>query len=359
MRIGVLGGGQLGRMLGLAGRPLGFTFTFLDPADECPAAIAGDVIRAPFDDPAALDRLAETSDVITWEFENVPEPSAMRLAESRAVHPPSRALGVSQNRLLEKQSFARLGIPVVRHAAAKDEAGTRRALETIGLPAVIKTQRMGYDGRGQRVVRAVADVAPAIAALGDAPLIVEAFVPFRRELSVIAVRSRRAEIACYPIVENHHADGILRRSLAPAPDLAPALAAAAERYARAVLEDLDYVGVLAIELFETDGGLLANEMAPRVHNSGHWSIEGAETSQFENHLRAISGLPLGATAARGVSAMVNLIGTMPDLALLLAAPGAHVHLYGKTPRPGRKLGHVTLRADDRTALARALEALPV
>jgi 5-(carboxyamino)imidazole ribonucleotide synthase len=359
VRIGVLGGGQLGRMLGLAGRPLGLTFTFLDPAAECPAAVAGDVIRAPFDDEQALRALADASDVITWEFENVPEASARALAERRPVYPPPPALGVSQDRLFEKQCFARLGIPAARNAAVRGEAETRRALDELGLPAVLKTRRMGYDGRGQRVLRAAADVAPAVAALGDVPLILEAMVPFRRELSVIAARGREGAIACYPLIENHHQDGILRLSLAPAPDLAPALREKAEGCARAVLEDLDYVGVLAIELFEVAGELLANEMAPRVHNSGHWTIEGAETSQFENHLRAIAGWPLGATAPRGVSAMVNLIGTPPEIRPVLEVAGAHLHLYGKSPRTGRKLGHVTLRADDRASLARGLDTLGV
>jgi 5-(carboxyamino)imidazole ribonucleotide synthase len=283
----------------------------------------------------------------------------MRLAETRAVCPPPRALGVSQDRRFEKQCFARLGIPTAQNAAVRGEAEVRHALDAIGLPAVLKTRRLGYDGRGQRVLRAALDVSPAVAALGDVPLLLEAMVPFRRELSVIAARSRAGEIACYPLIENHHADGILRLSLAPAPGVTAALSERAERYARAVLEDLDYAGVLAIELFEAGGELLANEMAPRVHNSGHWTIEGAETSQFENHLRAIAGLPLGATAPRGVSAMVNLIGTLPDTAPVLKVPGAHLHLYGKSPRAGRKLGHITLRADDRAALDRGLEALGV
>ena len=262
------------------------------------------------------------------------------------------------------------------------------ALAAIGLPAVLKTRRLGYDGKGQRVLRGAADVEAAWAALGGTPLILEGFVAFERELSILAARGRDGRVACYPLVENHHSDGILRLSLAPAPGCSPTLQAAAERIAADALEALDYVGVLAIELFElpdrrpptTDGGsassernlegenrqnasgsfvvrrssLVVNEMAPRVHNSGHWTIEGAETSQFENHLRALLGLPLGSAAPRGCSAMVNLVGALPEPAEVLAVPGAHLHLYGKPPRPGRKVGHVTVRADDRATLEERL-----
>lgn len=358
MTIGVLGGGQLGRMLGLAGLPLGFSFVFLDPAEDAPAAVAGEVLRASWDDPAALDAFAAKSDVITWEFENVPEAAARRLAATRPVFPAPEALAVSQDRLLEKQHFTRLGIATPPFAPVTTEAEAREALRTIGLPAVLKTRRLGYDGRGQRVLRDPADVGPAVAALGGVPLLLESFVGFERELSVVAVRGRDAETAVWPVVENHHGDGILRLSLAPAPRLAEDRRTQAGNWARALLDSFGYVGVLALELFETSEGLLANEMAPRVHNSGHWTIEGAATSQFENHLRAVAGLPLGSAAPRGASAMVNLIGALPPAEVLLGVPGLHLHLYGKAPRPGRKLGHATLCAGSMDELRGLLGRLP-
>jgi 5-(carboxyamino)imidazole ribonucleotide synthase len=261
--------------------------------------------------------------------------------------------------------FRRLGIPTPPFAPADTYEQLDEAVRAIGLPAVLKTRRYGYDGKGQHVLRVPDDVESARRMFGGAPLILEQFVPFERELSVLAVRSRTGESAFYPLVENHHRDGILRLSLAPyLPTLAPeeegsrgraGLHALACDYASRVLAALDYVGVLAIEFFQHDGQLLANEMAPRVHNSGHWTIEGAETSQFENHLRAVLGWPLGATAARGYAAMINLIGALPEAQAVLATPGAHLHLYGKAPRPGRKLGHITLRAEDPESLYNLVE----
>jgi 5-(carboxyamino)imidazole ribonucleotide synthase len=353
--IGILGGGQLGWMLARAGEPLGIRCRVLDPAAEAPAGRAGELVVGAYDDPTALARFAEGLALATYEFENVPVATAVRLAEQVPVLPPPHALEIAQDRATEKAFFESAGIPVApwRPVATRAELG--RALDALGCPAVLKTRRLGYDGKGQHVIRVPGDADRAWAGLGGAPAILEGFVRFDRELSVLAVRGQGGATACYPLVENRHADGILRRSLAPAPGAAPALQTEAEGHARRVLDALGYVGVLAIELFEADGRLLANEMAPRVHNSGHWTIEGAETSQFENHLRAIAGLPLGSTAPRGVSAMLNLIGAVPDPAPVLRIPGAHLHLYGKAPRPGRKLGHVTLRADDLAALA-ALEA---
>ena len=356
MRIGVLGGGQLGRMLALAGYPLGHEFTFLEPAPEATRGL-GTLIAAPFADAAALDALAAASDVVTYEFENVPVAAARRLADRVPVWPPPGALEVAQDRLLEKRFFADCGLPTAPFAVADGREALARAVETIGLPAVVKTRRHGYDGKGQAVLRVPADLDAAWAALAPAPCIVEGWVDFARELSILAVRGRDGACACWSLVENLHGDGILRRSLAPAPGATPALQAAAEAHARTVLERLGYVGVAAIELFEVDGSLVANEMAPRVHNSGHWTIEGAETSQFENHLRAVTGAPLGSTAPVGVSAMVNLIGDLPPDAAVLAIPGAHLHRYGKAPRPGRKVGHVTVRAADPGALGERLGVL--
>jgi 5-(carboxyamino)imidazole ribonucleotide synthase len=354
VRIGIVGGGQLGRMLGLAGVPLGMRLTVLDPAPDAPAAAVADHIVAEYEDEAALEELARASDIVTYECENVPVDAARSLARSVPVHPPPNALAASQDRLVEKAAFERAGIPVGAYAPAENEDEVRGALERVGVPAVVKARRFGYDGKGQAMVRSVEEVAPAWRAVAR-PAIVEARVPFDRELSILGVRAAGGELRCYPLVENRHRDGILRRSVSPAPRVTVDLQAQAERHLRRVADDLEYVGVLAIELFEVDGGLLGNEMAPRVHNSGHWTIEGSQTSQFENHLRAVAGLPLGSTAPRGVAAMLNLIGTVPDADQILAVPGAHLHLYGKSPRRGRKLGHVTLVADDHGDLQARIE----
>jgi 5-(carboxyamino)imidazole ribonucleotide synthase len=327
-KVGVIGGGQLGRMLALAGIPLGLEFRFLDPAPDAPAGAVGELLVGPYDDPVLLDRLAEATAAVTYEFENVPVEAARRVG---AV-PGARALEIGQDRLLEKELFRRLGIPTARFGTLADT----------GLPALVKARRLGYDGKGQRLVRTSEP-------LGSGEL-AEELVAFERELSILAVRGRDGDTAFYPLVENVHRDGILRVSRAPAAD---APQAEAEAIATRLLDELDYVGVLAVELFEVgEGRLLANELAPRVHNTGHWTIDGAATSQFENHLRAILGLPLGSTKPLAPCAMVNLVGTVPPLERLLALPGARVHLYDKAPRPGRKLGHVTLvGADAGTAAA--------
>jgi 5-(carboxyamino)imidazole ribonucleotide synthase len=359
MKIGVIGGGQLGRMMALAAVPLGVRCRFLDPAPEAPVSGLGEQVVGAYDDAAALERLADGVELVTYEFENVPVAAARRLAARLPVLPPPEALEIAQDRLFEKSLARSLGIPTPPFAAVDDRAALDAAVARIGLPAVLKTRRLGYDGKGQAVLRSAADVDSAWAALGGVPLILEGFVDFQRELSVLAVRGRDGESAFYPVVENHHLAGILRLSLAPAPNLTPELQAEAEGCARALLGKLSYVGVLAIELFESRGHLLFNEMAPRVHNSGHWTIEGAETSQFENHIRAVAGLPLGITAPRGHSAMLNLIGTAPPAEQVLAIPGAHLHLYDKAPRPGRKLGHITLRCDDPAELTQGLGRMPI
>jgi 5-(carboxyamino)imidazole ribonucleotide synthase len=343
--IGVLGGGQLGRMLALAGASLGLRFRFLDPSADAPAAAVGAHIAAPYE-PPHLARLADAVDVVTYEFENVPAGAAAYLAERVPVYPPVEALAVSQDRVAEKRFLRRLRIPTAEFAAIDDRAAALAAAAQLGLPAVMKLRRLGYDGGGQRVVHSPAEVEAGWLALGERASILEERVDFTRELSLIAVRGHDGEVRCYPLVENRHVGGILRASLAPAPQLAPGLQAEAEHYAARVLAALRYVGVLTVELFERGGRLLVNELAPRVHNSGHWTIEGAATSQFENHLRAILGLPLGATDAVGGAAMVNLIGALPDARPLLRLSDTHLHLYGKVPRSGRKLGHVTARVRD-------------
>jgi 5-(carboxyamino)imidazole ribonucleotide synthase len=358
MIIGVLGGGQLGRMLALAGYPLGHYFRFLDPNPTAPAGDLATHVFAPFDlETDTLERFAAGLNLVTYEFENVPVATARFLADRAPVYPPPEALETAQDRVTEKSFFRDLGIPTPEFEPVSSREELDRALDRIGLPAVLKTRRLGYDGKGQYVLEAQRDVEQAWAALRNKPLILEGHVRFARELSIIAVRGRDGQTAFYPLIENHHREGILRLSLAPAPGLTEGLQADAEGYAALALDALNYVGVLAIELFEVDGGLLASEMAPRVHNSGHWTIEGAETSQFTNHLLAITGLPLGSTAARGHSAMLNIVGTLPDQAAVLSIPGAHLHLYNKRPRPGRKLGHVTLRADDPGVLEERLERL--
>jgi 5-(carboxyamino)imidazole ribonucleotide synthase len=328
--VAVIGGGQLGRMLALAGIPLGLRFRFLDPAPDAPAGAVGELIVGAYDDTAALDRLADGADVVTYEFENVPVAAARRVGAL----PAAAALEAAQDRLVEKRLFRRLGIPT----APLDDEVTQ-------FPALLKTRRLGYDGKGQRLVETRPVPAPGH--------VLEGLVPFDRELSLLAVRGRDGDTRFYPLAENVHEDGILRSSRVPAAGAPQALA---EDYATRLLDELGYVGVLALELFEVAGELLANELAPRVHNTGHWTIEGAETSQFENHLRAILGFPLGPTAARGPAAMQNLIGSVPSLHELLRIPGAHVHLYGKEQRPGRKLGHVTM-LDATPARARALDEL--
>ncbi len=344
-------------MLGLAGVASGLTFRFLDPSGVAPAAAVGTLITGALDSTTALDEVARGAAVVTYEWEGVPADSARHLAQQYRVAPGIRALEVSQDRLDEKTLFHSLQIPTAGFVPVDDRSELDAAVAELGLPAVLKTRRGGYDGKGQYVLRSTADVDVAWSRLGGVPLILESFVAFRRELSIVAVRADDGTTVCWPVVENEHRDGVLRVTRAPAPAWTPALQAAAEHHAIAVLGALDFVGVGCVELFETDDALLANELAPRVHNSGHWTIEGARTSQFENHLRAILGLPLGATDAVGVSAMVNCLGVMPDPAAVLAIEGAHLHDYGKEPRPGRKVGHVTLTAPDAVSLAPRLEQL--
>jgi 5-(carboxyamino)imidazole ribonucleotide synthase len=348
MRIGIIGAGQLGQMLALAGYPFALRFLFLDASADSPGAQVGPIITGAFDDPASLERLAADTDVVTYEFENVPVSALQAVAKTRPCNPPVDALRVSQDRLLEKELFGRLGIPTPPFRAVDSLADLRAAVAAIGLPSVLKTRRLGYDGRGQRYLRKQGDVDAAWEALGGVPLILEGFVDFDREVSIIGARSTRGETRCYPLCGNTHREGILRVTLAPATNAR--LQKAAERHLRRVMDHFGYAGVLTIEFFVQRGRLVANEMAPRVHNSGHWTIEGAVTSQFENHLRAILGMPLGDTKTVGHSAMVNFIGTMPERDRVLALPGVHHHDYGKSPRAGRKLGHATIVA--RTAAER-------
>ena len=341
MRIGIIGAGQLGQMLGFAARDLGHDCFFLDPAERPPAAKAGPVIQAPFDDPVALSVLAEKVDVVTYEFENVPVDALLDIADAVPVYPPPEALRLAQDRLDEKQLFGRLDIPLPRYHAVDSIDELRAAVESIGLPLVVKTRRFGYDGKGQFVVTDEQQVDEAWAGIGGVPLIAEQWVEFDYEVSAIGVRSVGGEIAAYCLTQNEHAGGILRVSRAPVAD--ERLTAQATDYLARMLEHLDYVGVLALELFVVGDELLANEFAPRVHNSGHWTIEGAETSQFANHVLAVTGGAPASTAAVGHAGMVNLIGAIPDAARQSGI--GTLHDYGKSPRPGRKLGHITVVAD--------------
>lgn len=351
-------------MMALAGYPLGFQFRFFDrPASPPgsslpPAGQIAEFIAGNFDDEQALGRFAEGLDLVTYEFENVPSAAAHFLARrAPRFFPAPESLELAQDRLTQKQFFQRLGIPAPPFRAVNSRQDLEEAAASIGYPAVLKTRRWGYDGKGQRVISGPSSLDEAWAAVGDSPLIMEAFVRFTREVSLVAARSISGEMAFYPLAENRHREGILRVSIAPAPGVSADLQLLAQEYAVRIFQELKYTGVLTLEMFEADGRLLANEMATRVHNSGHWSIEGADTSQFENHLRAISGLPLGSAAARSAAAMVNFIGNVPDLQRVLAIPAARLHLYGKAPRPGRKLGHATVCAADAECLHPKLDAL--
>jgi 5-(carboxyamino)imidazole ribonucleotide synthase len=358
--IAVLGGGQLGWMLGLAGIPLGCSFSFLDPVAGAPAHTIGELVVGALDDVSAAERAAKDAAVVTYEWEGVPAATARALEEIAPVRPGPRALDVAQDRLIEKETLNGLGVATATFRAVESIDDLRAAVDALGLPAVLKTRRGGYDGKGQFALRAAADIETAWAEHGGVPLILEGFVPFERELSILAARALDGEVRCWPAVENVHRDGILRVTRSPAPGLDATLQARAEACIRPLLDDLDYVGVGCVEVFDTGDALLANEIAPRVHNSGHWTIEGAETSQFENHVRAVAGMPLGSTEARGPSAMVNCIGTMPDRDAVLRVPGAHLHDYAKAPRPGRKLGHITVTAPDLATLeTRLAEIAPL
>ncbi|MCI1051753.1 MULTISPECIES: 5-(carboxyamino)imidazole ribonucleotide synthase [Stenotrophomonas] len=358
LTVGILGGGQLARMMVLAGAPLGLRFELYDPAaDACSGPLAPLTVGA-FDDRQALADFAAKVDVVTFDFENVPADSAQFLADRVPVYPPPAALAVAQDRLSEKTLFQQLGIPLPAFAdiRSRDELAAKAA--EFGLPCILKTRRLGYDGKGQFRLRSEADIDAAWDALGAqverTGLILEGFVAFQREVSVVAVRGRDGSFEAWPITGNWHVDGVLSASVAPAV-LSAAEQQAAIGYARRVAEHLQYVGVFALELFCRDGELLANEMAPRVHNSGHWTIEGSETSQFENHLRAVLGLPLGSTRMLGHACMLNWLGRMPDPLPVLAQASGHWHDYGKESREGRKVGHATLRDDDAAALADALD----
>ena len=358
--VGILGGGQLARMMALSAAPLGLRFLVLDTAADACAGQFAPMVVGDYTDEAALAEFASKIDVATFDFENVPAESAQWLAGRVPVFPSPRALAVAQDRLAEKTLFRELGIQVPDFADIDSRTALDAAVSRLGSPCILKTRRLGYDGKGQFRIKSAADVDAAWDALGaqagTVGLILESFVAFEHEMSVVAVRGQDGEFRAWPLTENWHVDGVLSASLAPA-RIDAAMQAIALSHARKLADALDYVGVFALELFCRDGVLLANELAPRVHNSGHWTLEGAETSQFQNHLRAVLGLPLGSTAMLGHACMLNWIGAMPEAGPVLAEPGGHWHDYGKEPRAGRKVGHATVRADNALELAAALERI--
>jgi 5-(carboxyamino)imidazole ribonucleotide synthase len=352
MVVGIVGGGQLARMMALAGIPLGMRFIFLDPAEDACAAALGEHLCGAYDDEALLREMAEKADVVTYEFENVPAHAIAFLSKLIDVFPSDKALATARDRLNEKSLFKELAIDTVPFATVDSLDELQQAVEAIGLPAILKTRTLGYDGKGQVLLRSTDELSAAWEEIGGVPLLLEGFANFQREISIISVRGRNGEIRFYPLSENQHRDGILHTAHSLPDDPRQSLA---ESYARRILERLDYVGVMALELFDSGEALLANEMAPRVHNSGHWSIEGAETSQFENHMRAVAGLPLGDTTAKGYAKMINFIGEMPEASAVLSQPGLHLHDYDKAPKPGRKVGHATLWSTERAEVERSIE----
>lgn len=349
-RIGVLGAGQLGRMLAIAGYPLGQKFGFYGTSDDEPSALLGHMYKQS-DDVDSLQKLVAFADVITYESENTSVEQVREIAKTTPVYPAEKSLYVSQHRGREKGMFDQLNIPCAPYQIVDSLDSLKVAVEEIGLPAVLKTTTEGYDGKGQFVLKDKEQIEQAWSEIGGRELILEGFVDFIRELSIVAVRNANNEHVYYPLVQNVHHEGILRYSIAPARDISDEVQQQAEAYMQSLLDELDHVGVLTLELFETVDGLVANEMAPRVHNSGHWTIEGAMTSQFENHVRAITGLPLGSTATRQpIAAMINIIGETGPVDKVLTMPNAFLHLYDKAERKGRKLGHINLVADNEEQL---------
>lgn len=372
--IGILGGGQLGMMLAQAALPLGYPCVFLEDNPECPASLYGQVYSS-----AQLEDFIAAADVFTLEFENTPTATVEQLAQlsdkghKQGMFPPPVALDIAQDRLKEKQMFNDLDIATVPFMSVNSEAELQHACAALGLPIVLKTSRGGYDGKGQYVIKTERDIAPAWQALKDAvsgkgsltptpaPLIAEGFIHFSRELSIIAARTQDGHVRCYDLVENHHHHGILAKTQAPAVGTSH-LFQQAQQAITTVMNHLNYVGVMALELFVSKDArghdrLLANEIAPRVHNSGHWSIEGAITSQFENHIRAVVGLPLGDTDNVHPAIMVNVLGQYPDISAVLAIDGVHYHSYHKAEREDRKIAHITLMPNDVADLERALNKL--
>lgn len=356
-RVGILGAGQLGRMLAIAGYPLGHKFGFYGLNHDEPAAMLGHM-HIQSDEAHSLNQLIDFADVLTYESENTSVELVEKISQTTPVYPSATSLYYSQHRGREKSLFTELNIPCAPYTLVSNLTELHQAVDMVGLPAILKTSTEGYDGKGQFVIKQTDQIEQAWLSIGEREAILEGFVEFKRELSIIAVRNADNQQVYYPLVENQHHDGILRLTLAPAQQISPAIQQQAETYMQALLNKMDHVGVLTLELFETEAGLVVNEMAPRVHNSGHWTMEGAQTSQFENHIRAITNLPLGATTPRqSFAAMVNIIGQHGDIKTVLNMPNAFLHLYDKAERPGRKLGHINVVANTQAELQVRLDQL--
>ncbi len=357
MKIGVLGAGQLGRMLAISGYPLNHQFGFSGNSNNEPSALLGHMFALE-DNADNIESLVAFADVITYESENTDVEIVKEICKNVAVYPGEKSLFTTQHRGREKALFDQLDIPCASYQMVNSEADLKVAVEKIGLPAILKTATEGYDGKGQFLMRDESQITEAWQSMNGVESILEGFVNFKRELSLIAVRGIDNDHRYYPLVENTHHNGILRLTIAPAQDIDPAVQTTAEHYMQTLLDEMGHVGVLTIELFETEDGLVVNEMAPRVHNSGHWSIEGANTSQFENHVRAITGMPLGdTTPIHNFSAMVNIIGKIGPTNIVLKMPNAHLHLYDKTERTDRKLGHINITASSQAELDESIEKL--
>lgn len=354
MKVGVIGGGQLGRMLALSGIPLGMRFVFLDPGDAPCATALGEHVRAPYDDATALRALADQCDVVTCEFENVPAES-FALLSPNSEHPAKQALHTAQERGREKTCFEQVGIPVAPWRAADSQADVDQIVEDLGLPLIAKTRTLGYDGKGQHRIRTEQDALDLFANMGSVPLLLERLVDFDSELSVIGTRAADGSKVIYPLTQNVHQNGILHRSQQASPGTE--LQRQAHRHFSALADALGYVGTLAIEFFVAGNLLLGNEFAPRVHNSGHWTQDGMPHCQFENHMRAICDLPLGGGNPIGVTGMLNLVGSIPAALQDLKAPEIHCHLYDKAARPGRKLGHINVVGRTERELVATLDSL--
>lgn len=345
MKVGILGGGQLAQMLAQAGKDLGLKFKFICPDEHACASRYAEQIRKAYDDQSAHQELIDWADVITYEFENIPTDMVRKLEQSSTLYPPSGALATAADRMSEKTMFNALGIGTADYRAINSLQDLEKAIETIGRPSILKTRSDGYDGKGQVVIRDNTNLSEAWDTLLGVPCILESMVDFDREVSIIASRKPNGDIEFFPLTENHHREGILRLSLCL--DKEP-LQSKAEDMVRKITEHLSYVGTVALELFQKGDALLANEIAPRVHNSGHWTQDGTNVSQFENHLRAVCDLDLVKPELLAPAAMVNLIGTLPDGEQVQKYPSSVSHVYGKSERPGRKLGHINLTAKKAT-----------
>lgn len=358
MRMGIIGGGQLGRMLAHAAQRLGIDVTILDPKENCSAGQVARQIVGAYDDIEKLCELAAVSDAITYEFENVPIEPLAALDGKIPLNPSPQGLAAAQDRLTEKTLFRSVGMQTTDFAAIDSLPDLQREFATMNGACILKTRRFGYDGKGQARIDTQEDVQTAWDDLKDSgPLILEKRIDFKRELAIIAARDAEGNEALYPMTQTHHRHGILHRTIAPAPMLSAEIESQARSYVDKLLKQLDYVGVLALELFETNDGLLANEFAPRVHNSGHWTIEGTTCSQFENQVRAVMGLPLGEPTLRGPTGMLNLIGDIPSWAPILAQPNTALHLYGKAGRAGRKVGHITVTDSSDSDVLKRIDAI--